>query len=62
MTVPAELGYAMPPEWHPHDATWLAWPKDPLTWPDRVPQVEAIFLQMIERAGASRDRQRPRGR
>ena len=24
------------------------WPKDPLTWPDRVPQVEAIFLRMIE--------------
>ena len=38
----------MPPEWHPHEATWLSWPKDPLTWPDRVPQVETIFLRMIE--------------
>jgi agmatine deiminase len=45
---PAALGYAMPPEWHPHAATWLSWPKDPLTWPDRVPQAEAIFLRMIE--------------
>jgi agmatine deiminase len=45
---PAALGYAMPPEWHPHAATWLSWPKDPLTWPDRVPLVETIFLRMIE--------------
>jgi agmatine deiminase len=45
---PAALGYAMPAEWQPHAATWLSWPKDPLTWPDRVPQAEAIFLRMIE--------------
>ncbi len=44
---PVEKGYRMPAEWHPHSATWLSWPKDPLTWPDRVPQVEEIFLQMI---------------
>lgn len=44
---PAELGYSMPPEWHPHRATWLAWPKDPVTWPERIPQVEEIFLRMM---------------
>lgn len=44
---PAELGYFMPAEWQRHTATWLSWPKDPLTWPDRVPQVENIFLQMM---------------
>ncbi|MGH9968206.1 MAG: agmatine deiminase family protein [Pyrinomonadaceae bacterium] len=44
---PANLGYKMPAEWHPHHATWLTWPKDPLTWPDRVPQVEEIFLEMM---------------
>ena len=44
---PAELGYFMPAEWQRHSATWLSWPKDPLTWPDRVPQVEEIFLQMV---------------
>ncbi len=44
---PAELGFFMPAEWHRHEATWLSWPKDPLTWPDRVPQVQEIFLQMM---------------
>jgi agmatine deiminase len=47
MPTPAELGYRMPAEWHRHTATWLTWPKDPETWPDRVPQVETIFLQMM---------------
>jgi len=45
---PAELGFHMPAEWHPHAATWLTWPKDPVTWPDRVPLVEEIYLRMIE--------------
>jgi agmatine deiminase len=44
---PAQLGYYMPAEWHSHAATWLTWPKDPETWPDRVAQVEEIFLQMM---------------
>lgn len=47
MPSPAELGYHMPAEWQRHSATWLSWPKDPETWPDRVPQVEKIFLQMM---------------
>jgi agmatine deiminase len=45
--VPAELGFYMPAEWHPHFGTWLSWPKDPETWPGRVPQVQEIFLQMM---------------
>ncbi len=45
---PAARGYRMPAEWHPHAATWLTWPKDPVTWPDRVPQAQEIFLQFID--------------
>ena len=47
VNTPAALGFHMPAEWHPHHATWLSWPKDPETWPDRVTQVQEIFLQMI---------------
>lgn len=44
---PAQLGYSMPAEWHPHHSTWLVWPKNPLTWPDRVLEVQELFLEMM---------------
>ncbi len=44
---PLQLGYRMPAEWRPHECTWLSWPKDPVTWPGRVPQVERVFLEMM---------------
>jgi agmatine deiminase len=44
---PAERGFYMPAEWHPHAGTWLTWPTDPETWPGRVEQVEEIYLEMI---------------
>ncbi len=47
MTTPAALGYRMPAEWEPHAATWLSWPHDPVTFPDRVDKVEETYKQMI---------------
>jgi len=44
---PKTLGYSMPAEWETHDATWLAWPHDPATFPSRVKKVEKAYLQMI---------------
>src|SRR5688572_7297330 len=44
---PAALGFHMPAEWRMHAATWLTWPKDPETWPDRVAQVERIYVEMM---------------
>lgn len=44
---PAALGFRMPAEWCQHQSTWLTWPKDPETWPDRVTHVEEIYLQML---------------
>ncbi len=39
----------MPAEWEQHEATWLSWPKDPLTFPENIiEKVEAIYVQMIE--------------
>ena len=45
---PKSLGFYMPPEWGKQDAIWLSWPKNPLTWPDRVSQVQKIYIQLIE--------------
>jgi agmatine deiminase len=44
---PAALGYRMPAEWEPHAATWLAWPHNRDTWPEQLPQVQAIYVQLM---------------
>jgi agmatine deiminase len=41
-------GYRMPAEWQPHDAIWLAWPYDPLTFPNRVERVETTYVQIVK--------------
>src|SRR5271156_4116891 len=42
----------MPAEWERHEATWLAWPKDPLTFPSEIlERVEAIYSQMAKLLG-----------
>ncbi len=46
--LPHALGYHMPAEWEPHAATWLAWPHNTETWPDQLPQVQDIYIQLIE--------------
>jgi len=38
----------MPAEWHPHDATWLTWPKNEITWPGvLLDGAEEAYLQAI---------------
>ncbi len=45
---PADQGFTMPAEWAPHEATWLAWPRDPLTWVAGIEAAEQAFLAMVE--------------
>ena len=46
---PIEAGFAMPAEWAPHEATWLSWPKNPLTFPDdHLEKVETVYAQMVK--------------
>lgn len=42
---PRELGYRWPAEWEPHRATWLSWPHNPRTWPDKFEPVPAVFAE-----------------
>jgi agmatine deiminase len=45
---PRKEGFRMPAEWAEHEATWLSWPKNPLTFPAEVIEdVEDVFAQMI---------------
>jgi len=44
---PRQLGYRMPAEWEPHRATWLAWPRNPETWPAPLEAVQEIWVKFI---------------
>ena len=35
------------PEWARHSATWLAWPHDAESFPDRIPAIEREYVRMI---------------
>jgi len=37
----------MPAEWEPHEATWLAWPHNPETWPGKMEPIPGIWVAMI---------------
>ena len=45
---PAALGYRMPAEWEPHDATWLSWPHNQETWPARFGPIPGVWHQLVE--------------
>ncbi len=45
---PREQGYRMPAEWEPQESVWLVWPRDPVTWPDRVALARATFLAAMK--------------
>jgi len=45
---PESLGFRMPAEWAEHEATWLSWPKNPLTFPENIlGDVENIYCRMV---------------
>jgi len=43
----------MPAEWAQHRATWLAWPHDKITFPDRVEKVEQLYALIISHLSAN---------
>jgi agmatine deiminase len=46
--IPQQQGYVMPAEWEPHQATWLAWPEDRITFPKRLEKVRRRYVDIIE--------------
>ncbi len=45
---PAQLGYRMPAEWEPHEATWLSWPRrDGISFPGSFDRVMPAFRAMV---------------
>ena len=44
---PRQLGYHMPAEWEPHEATWLAWPHNPEDWPGKFASIPWLYAEIV---------------
>jgi agmatine deiminase len=45
--LPATLGYSMPAEWRPHQATWISWPHKRDSWPGKFEPVEPVMVRAV---------------
>ena len=43
------LGFRMPAEWEPHDATWIAWPHNRDDWPGRFAPIPWVYGEIVRR-------------
>jgi agmatine deiminase len=50
---PYAEGFAMPAEWEPHAATWLAWPHEASDWPGKFGTIPWVFAEMARVIGES---------
>ncbi len=46
-TTPRQLGYRMPAEWEPHQATWIAWPHNPTDWPGKFEAIPWVYAEIV---------------
>ncbi len=44
---PAALGYRMPAEWEPHEATWIAWPHNRSDWPGKFEAIPWVYAEIV---------------
>ncbi|HUX44096.1 MAG TPA: agmatine deiminase family protein [Terracidiphilus sp.] len=55
VSTPRALGYRMPAEWEPHEATWLAWPHNREDWPGKFQPIPWLYAEIV-RLLAARER------
>jgi agmatine deiminase len=46
---PASLGFTMPAEWEPHQATWLGWPHNPTDWPGKLDAIRWVYGEIVRK-------------
>ncbi|MGA9462617.1 MAG: agmatine deiminase family protein [Terracidiphilus sp.] len=51
-STPRQLGFRMPAEWEPHEATWLAWPWNHEDWPGKFHPIPWLYAEIIRLLGA----------
>ena len=46
-SAPYALGFRMPAEWDPHEATWLGWPHELTDWPGKFGPIPWAFAEIV---------------
>jgi agmatine deiminase len=46
---PRSLGFRMPAEWEPHEATWLAWPHNREDWPGKFAPIAWVYCEIVRK-------------
>jgi agmatine deiminase len=46
---PRSLGFRMPAEWEPHEATWFAWPHNRADWPGRFAPIPWVYGEIVRK-------------
>ncbi len=46
---PAGLGFSMPAEWEPHEATWLGWPHHSTDWPGKLDTIRWVYGEIVRK-------------
>ncbi len=49
LQAPADLGYRMPAEWEPHEATWLGWPQNRTDWPGKFEAIPWTYAEITSK-------------
>ncbi|MEJ2008528.1 MAG: agmatine deiminase family protein [Acidobacteriota bacterium] len=46
---PQALGYRLPAEWEPHEATWIGWPHNLTDWPGRFAPIPWVYSEIVRK-------------
>jgi agmatine deiminase len=46
---PAALGYRLPAEWEPHEATWIGWPHNLTDWPQKFTPIPWVYGEIVRK-------------
>ena len=49
VNTPSDLGFTMPAEWAPHEATWLVWPHNASDWPDKLDTIRWVYGEIVRK-------------
>ena len=44
---PRSMGFRMPAEWEPHEATWIGWPHNRTDWPGKFTAIPWVYGEIV---------------